>query len=87
MTSSSRKYPITVILRAHSLSARAPQLRFVARGLKGTFVKYGLDCQEDQLKAMPDPKGIFSPDYGKEEESIWGEVQLIQGEGSVTKTT
>lgn len=36
---------------------------------------------------MPDPQGIFAPDYGKEEESIWGEVQLIQGEGSVTKTT
>jgi len=86
-TSSSRKYPITAVLRAHSLSARAPQLRFVVRGLKGTFVKYGLDCQEDQLKVMPNPKDIFAPDYGKEEESIWGELQLIQGEGTVEKTT
>ena len=78
-----KKYPLTIILRSHILSARAPQLRFVARGTKGTFIKYGLDCQEDQLKVMPDPKGIFRDDYGKEEQSIWGEVQVLREEGNV----
>jgi len=79
----SRKYAITVILRAHILSVRSPQLRFVVRGTKGSFVKYGLDVQEDQLKIMPDPKGIFVQSYGREPEDIWGTVETIDANGNV----
>ncbi|THH12375.1 hypothetical protein EW145_g32 [Phellinidium pouzarii] len=50
-----RKYAMNVILRANILSVRDAQLRFVVRGTKGSFVKYGLDVQEDQLKTMPFP--------------------------------
>ena len=82
-SSATQNYPLTIILRSHILSARAPHLRFVVRGTKGTFVKYGLDCQEDQLKVMPDPKGVFGVDYGKEEQGIWGEVQILKEEGNV----
>ncbi|TFK55837.1 NAD-P-binding protein [Heliocybe sulcata] len=80
-------HPLTVILRAAILSARAPQLRYVVRGTKGTFLKYGLDVQEDQIKAMDSPEGIINqPGYGKEPESIWGEVQNFKGEDIVSTT-
>ncbi|KAF5369971.1 hypothetical protein D9758_001186 [Tetrapyrgos nigripes] len=71
-------YPLTAILRAHVLSAKSPQLRYLVRGTKGTYTKYGLDVQEDQLKAMASPQGIFQEDFGKEAESIWGTIETIQ---------
>ncbi|KAH8113302.1 NAD-binding protein, partial [Phellopilus nigrolimitatus] len=80
-----RKYPIKALLRAHILSVRDPQLRFVVRGTEGSYVKYGLDVQEDQLKAVLSPEDIYSEEYGKEPENIWGEVNHINGEGTVSK--
>lgn len=79
----SRKYPLTVILRAHILSVRSPQLRFIVRGSNGTFVKYGLDVQEDQLKILPDPKGIFTESFGREPDEISGTVETIDSSGNI----
>lgn len=84
--SSERNYKMTAILRAHILSARDPQLRFLIRGTRGTFVKYGLDVQEDQLKIMHSPTGIFADEFGREPEKIWGEVEIIDEAGNVSKT-
>jgi len=83
----SRKYPMTAILRSHTLSPRSPQLRFVVRGTKGTYVKYGMDVQEGQLKIMPDPKGIFAQSYGREPEEIWGSVETIDSSGTIKSTS
>lgn len=44
-------YPLTTTIKAHSLSLRNPQLKFLVRGDNGTFVKYGVDVQEDQVSA------------------------------------
>lgn len=44
-------YPLTATIKAHSLSLRNPQLKFLVRGDNGTFVKYGLDVQEGQMEA------------------------------------
>ena len=82
-----RPLPLTVLLRAHILSVRSTQLRFVVRGTKGTFTKYGLDLQEDQLKAMPHPSGIFEDSFGREPEDIWGYVENINESGEITRTT
>ncbi|EGO01865.1 hypothetical protein SERLA73DRAFT_177414 [Serpula lacrymans var. lacrymans S7.3] len=77
----------TVLLRSHILSVKAPQLRYAIRGTKGMFTKYGLDVQEDQLKAMPTPSTIFEAGYGKEPESIYGTVENLAEDGvTVTKT-
>lgn len=75
-----------VLLRAAILSVRSPQLRFIIRGTKGTFVKYGLDVQEDQLKAMPNPAGIFAEGYGREPEDIWGTVETVDASGKFSQT-
>ena len=79
-------YPMTAILRAHILSARAPQLRFVVRGTRGTYIKYGVDNQEDQLKAMQSPEGIFAAGFGAEPEQLWGTLEHItDDETTITK--
>ncbi|KAJ3937309.1 MAG: hypothetical protein NXY57DRAFT_1034599 [Lentinula lateritia] len=45
-------YPFTAILRAHALSVHSPQLRFNVLGQKGSYIKYGVDVQEEQLKSL-----------------------------------
>ncbi|KAG6837962.1 hypothetical protein H0H93_008356 [Arthromyces matolae] len=82
-----RPYPLTAILKCSILSARSQQLRFVVRGTKGTFVKYGLDVQEDQLKVMPSPNGIMDDGYGKEPKDIWGTVENIDDDGVKVRTS
>lgn len=73
-------YLLTVTLRAHPLSQRTPQLRYVVRGSKGTFVKFGLDVQEEQMKE----RGVeaFGKDwFGRESEEIHAELETVQQEG------
>ena len=72
-------------MRGHILSVLDPQLRFSVRGTRGSFVKYGLDVQEDQLKAIVSPKDMFASGFGQEPEEIAGEVSLIGEDGKVTK--
>ena len=68
----------TVLVRGSSLSVRSPQLRWVVRGLKGTFLKFGVDPQENQLKAMKSPSEILTePTYGVEDEALWGTIENI----------
>jgi len=70
-----------VCLRASSLVS-APRPRFAAHGSGGSFVKYGLDPQEDQLKAGMDPR---EPGFGVEKRSAVltrpdGAVEQVAGE-------
>lgn len=77
----------TVLLRSHILSVKSPQLRYAVRGTKGMFTKYGLDTQEEQLKAMPSVSGILEPSYGQEPESIYGVVENTADDGvTISKT-
>ncbi|EIW82438.1 NAD(P)-binding protein [Coniophora puteana RWD-64-598 SS2] len=80
-------HPFTAILRSHIISIKSPQLRFAIRGTKGTFTKYGLDVQEDQLKAMPSPTGMFEAGFGKEPEAIWGFIENIGEDGATISKT
>ncbi|KAL0582009.1 hypothetical protein V5O48_000067 [Marasmius crinis-equi] len=74
-------YPLTAILRGHILSVKSPQLRYVVRGSKGTYTKYGVDIQEDQLKAIASPNDVFANTYGLEPESMWGELENLESDG------
>jgi predicted dehydrogenase len=51
-----------------SLMAAAPGPRYVVRGTAGTFVKHGLDPQEEALRAG----NFFGPGWGLEPEARWG---------------
>lgn len=62
-------YPnLKVILKAGML-VKEETPRFALYGTKGSFVKYGLDVQEDALKKG---KSVLDEDWGVEPESIWG---------------
>ncbi|KAH9938517.1 oxidoreductase [Fomitopsis serialis] len=78
----------TAILRGHILSVRSPQVRYVVRGLQGTYTKFGVDVQEDQLKVIPDPAQItVSESYGVEPESIWGTLENLTTGDKIVKST
>ena len=79
--------PLTVILRSHILSVRSPQVRYIVRGTQGSYIKYGIDVQEDQLKVISSPKAILESQYGKEPEDIWGTLEKIEADDlTVTKS-
>lgn len=78
---------LKVILRGHILSVRTPQVRYVVRGTRGTFLKGGVDVQEDQLKVIPSPAAIAaSAEYGVEPEDIWGTVENLGPDGQVVRS-
>jgi len=63
------KYPeIKVTLKASYL-VREPGPRYSLHGTHGSFLKWGIDPQEDALKCGEWPSG---PDWGKEKEENWG---------------
>jgi scyllo-inositol 2-dehydrogenase (NADP+) len=68
------KFPggVTAMLRS-TLTAYTPGPRFVVHGTLGSFWKWGLDPQEDALKAG----GSYSdPGFGEEPASQWGELRV-----------
>ncbi len=77
------RYPkLRVLLRA-SMLACAPGPRFVLNGTLGTYTKYGMDPQEDALRAGRQP-GI--PGWGEEDETRWGTLTLASETGTVRRT-
>jgi scyllo-inositol 2-dehydrogenase (NADP+) len=53
--------------------------RFTLHGTQGSFVKFGIDPQEDAIKAG----GVIgSPGWGEEPESLWGTLKLADGSES-----
>ena len=68
-----------VILHAGSL-VREPGPRFQLHGTTGSFIKYGLDSQEDALKAGKRPG---DPGWGEDREDDYGELTIDVGEITV----
>jgi scyllo-inositol 2-dehydrogenase (NADP+) len=67
---------LTVLLRS-TLTACVPGPRFLLHGTHGSFVKWGLDPQEDQIKGG---MAVGAPEFGFEAESQCGELTLAGGE-------
>ncbi|KAJ6539212.1 hypothetical protein B0H19DRAFT_1177724 [Mycena capillaripes] len=79
--------PVTAIARAQLLSVRSPQPRYTVLGTKGSYVKYGVDVQEDQLKVISTPTTIHEQNYGVEPESIWGILECLEeDDATVTRS-
>jgi|WetSurMetagenome_2_1015567.scaffolds.fasta_scaffold00822_8 scyllo-inositol 2-dehydrogenase (NADP+) len=68
---------LTVRLGAGML-AREPRPRFFLRGDAGSFVKYGLDPQEEALRRGETPP---DKDWGAEGPGRWGTVEAADGGG------
>lgn len=63
-----------VVRLSASTLARIPGPRFLLNGTRGSFVKFGLDPQEQQLK---DGLRFDAPGFGEDPESDWGTLQLM----------
>jgi predicted dehydrogenase len=71
------RYPkLTVLLRATMLACTAGP-RFVLNGTLGTYIKYGMDPQEDALKEGGEPG---TPGWGEEDPKHWGTLTLAGGD-------
>lgn len=66
---------VTALLRG-TLTAVAPGPHYVLHGTKGTFVKWGVDPQEDALKAGAK---FSDPGFGEDAEANWG-ILTVAGE-------
>lgn len=69
-------HTMTVLLRS-TLTACTPGPRYVIHGTKGSFTKWGLDPQEDQIKAG---MAFDAPGFGEDPESDWGELRICEGQ-------
>ncbi|MFP5229922.1 MAG: Gfo/Idh/MocA family oxidoreductase [Acidobacteriota bacterium] len=72
---------MSVMLRA-TLTACAAGPRYVLHGTHGSFTKWGLDPQEDQIKSGMD---FNAPGFGEEPESAWGELKLCSDAGPIVR--
>jgi hypothetical protein len=54
------------------------QLRFTVKGTKATWVKFGLDTQEDQLKLVP-PMSTTHAEFGVEPKEDEGVLTIEEG--------
>ncbi|HEX3436362.1 MAG TPA: oxidoreductase [Pseudacidobacterium sp.] len=76
-------YPkLTAYLRATTLAC-APGARFTLHGTNGSFVKFGLDPQEDALKSGAT---FETHGFGHEPESHWGTLYLEKAAPAKIKT-
>ncbi len=64
-------YPTMRVILKSSYLVREPGPRYMLHGTEGTFMKYGLDPQEDALKAGRKPT---EKDWGIEDKSYWGTI-------------
>ena len=74
---------LLVTVKAGVVSPEVEQLRFWVRGEKGSFKKFHLDCQEDQLKAGLRP-GVEG--YGVEGEDKFGMLTTVTKDGKMIRT-
>lgn len=74
---------LLVTVKAGVVSPEVEQLRFWVRGEKGSFKKFHLDCQEDQLRAGLRP-GVQG--YGVEGDDKFGVLTTVTEEGKMVKT-
>lgn len=63
------QYPTLRVTLKSSYLVREEGPRYTLHGTEGSFLKFGIDPQEADLKAGKSPA---SPDWGKEDKSTWG---------------
>ena len=64
-------YPDKIVTLKSSMLVREPTPRFILHGMHGSFVKYGADPQEDQLKAGMTPD---MPNFGEDTPAFYGSL-------------
>jgi predicted dehydrogenase len=72
------EYPrLRATLRAR-IVAYAPGPHLLIHGTQGSFLKFGMDPQEERLRSDHVPDGTdWGADWGEEPESLWGTLSLV----------
>lgn len=78
-------YPGSRALLRASMMAVAPDLRYIVRGERGAFVKYGIDPQEAALKRGEVPQNE-DENWGKEPQEKWGVFYTPHGDAVSPET-
>ncbi len=76
-------YPGLKVTLKSGMLVKEPGPVYTIYGYNGTFIKYGMDVQEEALKAGHKPS---EPGWGVEPESIWGHVTYDKEGKTVTET-
>jgi predicted dehydrogenase len=77
---------VRAMLRARSI-AYAPGPHLLIHGTEGSFIKYGMDPQEEILRSQNCPDGPdWGADWGEEPEERWGTLSKVGGEIRKVKT-
>ena len=81
------EYPkFRAMLRARMI-ALATTHHFLIHGRNGSFIKQGMDPQEDFLRSPNPPSGTdWGPQWGVEPEANWGTLSLVEGGAQKIKT-
>jgi predicted dehydrogenase len=81
------EYPhLRAMSRARSI-AYAPGPHFLIHGTEGSFIKYGMDPQEEVLRSDDCPDGpAWGEDWGVEAEKQWGTLSRVGEETRRVKT-
>jgi hypothetical protein len=70
------QYPRNRVLLRASMTALAPDIRYIVRGESGAFVKFGIDPQEEALKRGEIP---HDETWGREAREKWGMLYTPDG--------
>jgi scyllo-inositol 2-dehydrogenase (NADP+) len=74
------EYPQTIATLRARIIAYAPSHHLLVHGTQGSFVKYGMDPQEEILRSEKCPDGLdWGADWGLEPESRWGTLSRVGG--------
>lgn len=73
--------PLRVVLHSTTLAAHAAP-RYIVHGTRGSYVKHGVDTQEDALRA-----GRRPPSEGWGADPLDGELTLIGNDGAIDRRT
>jgi len=68
-------YPELKVTLKSSALVKEPLPRFILQGIKGGYIKYGLDVQEDALRGGERP---VDDAWGTEPEPLWGVLNTIE---------
>ena len=81
------EYPrVRATLRARII-AYAPGPHLLLHGTAGSFIKYGMDPQEEILRSANCPDGLdWGADWGLEPKERWGTLSLVEGETRKVET-
>jgi scyllo-inositol 2-dehydrogenase (NADP+) len=72
------QYPsLRATLRARII-AYAPSHHLLLHGTQGSFIKYGMDPQEEILRSSNCPDGLdWGKDWGKDKQELWGTLSRV----------